>query len=777
MPTANSNMANFTPTNADFSITHMLANTFGDVTGNIFGTGSNAANFANVLGTAFAYFNSAVLFFGTVILAYVTIFGVMNTANDGQALGRKWSTMMTPLRIAGSAAALIPTTSGYSIIQLIVLQVVVWGVGIADTTWTNVVAASLTKTLPNSFVALEGDQNTVRKLAGDVLLAKVCAHTLNQTLGQVTGGATNISAVQRDEQMNVGMYNIKRTVYEFKDTAAQPAGNGGPICGSIAFELKTTSSTVPAATSPVAQAQRDEAVFSAQQTQAIANAMVVNFSGAAYNALDQKLEVLKNQIVATGATPTAVDASLFQQAINDYLSVLKNGYASSITNLNNSSPILKDFLQTTTQRGWVQAGMFHRRLSQIQSALKDAYRITPQSESPSQSLIEKTAPALDPGFLNYYATSMQKANAAIRDGQATWESQPANQGHVPVGFPSLSFGSPTSDPTSIWEKWVSGIGQKVVAGVVDLVSVPDTNGWTDPVLQIKDLGDYTMTAGEILIAAEKTVKIALAWGNVVGSAASSNVVGQVVGVDGVRKATYDALVVTVTELAELIKPSAYGLLYTGYFMSIFLPMVPFMVFMLAVVGWLIAVVESVVAAPLWMVMHMTPESNDSFIGSQQQGYMLLLSVFFKPILTVLGLLLSLIMLRPIMDLVNMGFIGSMVSLQSNSVTGLGSIFGYLLVYAFITLAVFMTVFALPQDMSDRVLKWISAGIGSLGEKDAMHKIEGGASGMAREGLRSAQMRQQQSNSRLAEAIAARREKGKTDQPAGGGSGATAPSRA
>ena len=177
-------------------------------------------------------------------------------------------------------------------------------------------------------------------------------------------------------------------------------------------------------------------------------------------------------------------------------------------------------------------------------------------------------------------------------------------------------------------------------------------------------------------------------------------------------------------------------------------------------------------------MHMTPESNDSFIGSQQQGYLLLLSVFFKPLLTVLGLLLSLIILRPIMDLVNMGFIGSMVSLQSNSLTGLGSIFGYLLVYAFITLAVFMTVFALPQDMSDRVLKWISAGIGSLGEKDAMHKIEGGASGMAREGLRSAQMRQQQqSNNRLSEAIAARRERQKTDQPAGGGSGPSKPALA
>ena len=125
-------------------------------------------------------------------------------------------------------------------------------------------------------------------------------------------------------------------------------------------------------------------------------------------------------------------------------------------------------------------------------------------------------------------------------------------------------------------------------------------------------------------------------------------------------------------------------------------------------------------------VHMTRESNDSFIGSQQQGYLLLLSVFFKPILTVLGLLLSMIMLRPIMDLVNLGFIGSLNTIQANSTTGIASYFGFMLVYAFITLSVFMTVFALPQDMSDRVLKWISAGIGSLSEKDAMKKKIGRA---------------------------------------------------
>ena len=71
---AANNMANFTPEPQDYSITHLLANTFGEVTANIFGS-TAGGGLPDILGTAFAYFNSAVLFFGTVILAYVTVFG------------------------------------------------------------------------------------------------------------------------------------------------------------------------------------------------------------------------------------------------------------------------------------------------------------------------------------------------------------------------------------------------------------------------------------------------------------------------------------------------------------------------------------------------------------------------------------------------------------------------------------------------------------------------------------------------------------------------------
>lgn len=61
--TAATNMANFTPERQDYSVTHLLANTFGDVTANIFGSAAGGG-LPDVLGTAFAYLTAPSCFSG-----------------------------------------------------------------------------------------------------------------------------------------------------------------------------------------------------------------------------------------------------------------------------------------------------------------------------------------------------------------------------------------------------------------------------------------------------------------------------------------------------------------------------------------------------------------------------------------------------------------------------------------------------------------------------------------------------------------------------------------
>jgi hypothetical protein len=55
----------------------------------------------------------------------------------------------------------------------------------------------------------------------------------------------------------------------------------------------------------------------------------------------------------------------------------------------------------------------------------------------------------------------------------------------------------------------------------------------------------------------------------------------------------------------------------------------------------------------------------------------------------------------------------------------------MLIYGVIILGVFMLVFSLPQTLPDRILRWIGAGIGDLGEQNTMSRIESGASGQAK----------------------------------------------
>ena len=67
-----------------------LSNLFGVVDGVLSGTGSQ------IMGSMMSVFNSAVLALGGIVIMYTVLVGTMNTAQDGQAMGEKWSSIWTP---------------------------------------------------------------------------------------------------------------------------------------------------------------------------------------------------------------------------------------------------------------------------------------------------------------------------------------------------------------------------------------------------------------------------------------------------------------------------------------------------------------------------------------------------------------------------------------------------------------------------------------------------------------------------------------------------------
>jgi len=118
----------FAPPAGDYSVI-FLGNLFGVVDGVLHGTGSQ------IMGVMFGVFNSAVLALGGMIIMYTLMVSTMNTAHEGQMLGQKWSSIWIPVRSTLGMALLIPKASGYCLMQIFVMWVVVQGVGAADKIW------------------------------------------------------------------------------------------------------------------------------------------------------------------------------------------------------------------------------------------------------------------------------------------------------------------------------------------------------------------------------------------------------------------------------------------------------------------------------------------------------------------------------------------------------------------------------------------------------------------------------------------------------------------
>src|SRR3990167_2470456 len=89
-----------------------------------------------ILGEMFKTLNTIILTIGVMIVLYITIVGVIKTAHEGEPLGKQWSTLWLPIRMVMGIASLVPSTSGYSFLQILIMWVIIQGIGAADSIWT-----------------------------------------------------------------------------------------------------------------------------------------------------------------------------------------------------------------------------------------------------------------------------------------------------------------------------------------------------------------------------------------------------------------------------------------------------------------------------------------------------------------------------------------------------------------------------------------------------------------------------------------------------------------
>lgn len=170
----------FQPPTTDVSVI-FLGNIFGIVDGVLSGTGSQ------IVGQMFAVFNSALLALGGIVLFYVILVSTLNTAQQGEMLGQKWSSIWVPLRLVIGLGMLVPKTTGYCLLQIIIMWIVVQGVGAADKVWNAALSylnrgGVIIQAQIGGESLLTSGSSDIAKGATAILSGQVCMIALQQQL-------------------------------------------------------------------------------------------------------------------------------------------------------------------------------------------------------------------------------------------------------------------------------------------------------------------------------------------------------------------------------------------------------------------------------------------------------------------------------------------------------------------------------------------------------------------------------------------------------------------
>ena len=155
----------------------------------------------------------------------------------------------------------------------------------------------------------------------------------------------------------------------------------------------------------------------------------------------------------------------------------------------------------------------------------------------------------------------------------------------------------------------------------------------------------------------------------------------------------------------------------GAMLAYVIPVMPMLIWFMALLGWLVSVVEAIFMGPLWGAMHVHPEGS-KYVGKGASGYSLLVSLALRPTLMILGFIASIVLVQIFGMFVNYLFvIGFDISMSGNNTTSsswLSTVAAYMIYTIFMATLIFK-MFGIITTIPDKSTKWFGGQSGDLGD--------------------------------------------------------------
>lgn len=650
----------------DVSVHQLLSKIFGGL------IGSGGGDPLEVL---LRTFNGGVLTIGGILVFYTLVAGTMSTAHDGEMLGKRWSSLWIPIRTTLGAAAIMPTMGlqgGYCVIQAIVMWLALQGVGMANSMWSEFLGSD--SLIEDAFYNPPGVSRQIRETFNDMYMSNVCTAAMRETQKYAQVLADNFNA----PLIGAEVTNLPSGGFAY--------GPMGALCGQVLMGTNPGSADSARTVPVLGDSPATSAAF--VDSNAIAESLrSVHRSNIA--AAQAQLKVLADQTVANTLSPETFNSTM-NSLVQNYQTQLRDTAHSTYTaqRANLNGKLVKGMVDD----GWAMAGMYYVAVVRAQDEITRAITQTPATASGelwgtgnvvTDAATQGGAFGVAKNFLgNAFVNSsgrdeyLNRGRAMIKQGNATNLSQVETIADQATG-----------------DSWV----MKVVSWFMndDMTFFGNqqfAQQGQNPIIMAKNLGE-NMTAG---------AWTALAIGGSVLALSGADILGTGIG-----------------DWATVFTPVLFALfamfVVPGATLSTYVPMIPYILWVGVIIGWVILVVEAVIASPIWAVAHMAPD-GDGVVGRGGQGYMLVLSLTLRPPLMILGLACSISLMKPIGYFVNSTFLGAFAMGVNPGPLAITQAIAGCVLYAVVMVGVVHRVFTLIHLVPDRILRWIGGGGNELGDQ-------------------------------------------------------------
>lgn len=209
----------------------------------------------------------------------------------------------------------------------------------------------------------------------------------------------------------------------------------------------------------------------------------------------------------------------------------------------------------------------------------------------------------------------------------------------------------------------------------------------DPVAWLTTWGHSLMLGGQAVIAAGVPLSIA-----------AKNALSDAAGGDG----PWDWL-------SPIARGLAVAAIVGGVILAYLLPLLPFIFTVFLVLGWVIAICEAHLAAPVFALMMARFEGGDEFFGrTQAPGLQLLFSLLLRPVLGVLALCTSYVILPEMLRFLDETLAVAALGGQGGHIVGIFGILGLTAASLYLAWEVAKRTLSLVSTMPERIGRWFGS---------------------------------------------------------------------